>query len=471
MKHKERVLIMGRPNVGKSTFINRLIGKKTAITLDVPGVTRDFMEFPQDWNGKHFTVVDSGGIFGEPSAKEEPIQEKLEHLIFHQLEIATKIIFLTDFTAGYHPQDAVVAKHLRNYKDKVIVVVNKVDDFSNRNMITEFYKLGLGTPIPISSIHGTGIGDLLDILVEDFGVGTPQEDTDFHVAFVGKPNVGKSSLLNAILEEERVIVDSVAGTTRDSVEAYYNYYNQRFCFIDTAGLRKKSKVEDGIEYYSNIRTDRAIDQANIVIVLINPEPFMTEQDKKIIDKVLTANKPMIVFVNKWDLTERSNEIQNELKREAIKAMPALENYPFIFGSATERIHLNQLFDKIPEIVANAQKRISTPKINDFMTRVIKHSPPPAKVGERIKVFYATQVGAAPPKFLFFVNKAEHIDKPYTRFVENRLRLEFPEFFGVPIQIFFKSRSKIDIKLKPRTKKKSTEMPVVPIKRAKKKSKD
>ncbi len=443
MKSLPRVLVMGRPNVGKSTFINRVIGKNQAITLDIPGVTRDLAEMNTDWNGKHFTLVDSGGVLFE-GTEAESIQDKIEALVVGEMERADQILFLTDFAAGLHPLDAVVAKWVRPYSDKVTLAVNKVDDFANVALIQEFYKLGMGKPYPVSAGHGKGIGDVLDVLTDNFDAGNNPSDTTFKIAFIGRPNVGKSSLLNAILNENRVMVDDVAGTTRDSIEAYYIHQGQRYKFIDTAGIRRKSKIDDGIEYYSVIRSDRAIADADVVVLLLNPDLLMCDQDKKIINRILDAKRNMIVFVNKWDLTERTADAQAELQRKSILEMPILEHFPFIFGSATEKIHLGRLLDKIPQVVQNSQIRIPTARLNAFIDQVIKRNPPPAKYGERIKIFYATQVSVFPPTFIFFVNKTKVIEKDYQRFVENRLRDQFPEFEGVPIQVFFKERKKVNL---------------------------
>ncbi len=441
MKQLPQVLIMGRPNVGKSTLLNKLLGRKKTITLDEPGVTRDLASYPMDWNGKPFMIVDSGGIM--LGKHEDEFQNKVEAMVLMALEMAHKVIFVTDFSFGLHASDMAIAKLLRDYHHKVIPVVNKVDDPTRRGEIAEFYKLGLGKPYGISSIHGHGLGDILDMVTESMPE-TPieKDDNTFRVAFVGRPNVGKSSLLNAILNEDRVIVDDKAGTTRDSIEAYFTTQGNRFVFVDTAGIRKKAKIEDGIEYYSVIRSTRAIEEADLVVVLLNPEPFLSDQDRKIINQVIQAKKNMILFVNKWDETERTDAIRADLIRLAEHEMPVLAYFPFIFGSAKEKIHIGKLFELIPTVVERSKTRIPTAKINGFITTVIKRNPPPARQGKRIKVFYGTQAESAPPYFVFFVNDGKLIEADYQRFVEKRLREEFPYFEGVPIQLFFKTRRKV-----------------------------
>jgi GTP-binding protein len=441
MKQLPQVLIMGRPNVGKSTLINRLLGRKKSITLDVPGVTRDLSAYPMDWNGKPFMVVDSGGIM--LGKHDDDFQHKVEAMVMQALESAHAVIFVTDFSFGVHASDMAIAKVLREYHHKVILVVNKVDDPTRKSEIAEFYKLGLGQPTAISSIHGHGLGDILDRVTKNMTKVQQEDDgKTFRVAFVGRPNVGKSSLLNAILNEDRVIVDSVAGTTRDSIEAYFNTKGNRFIFVDTAGMRKKAKVEDGIEYYSVIRSTRAIHEADLVVVLINPEPFLSDQDRKIINQVLESKKNMIIFVNKWDETERTDAMRSDLVNLAIHEMPVLAHFPFIFGSAKEKIHLGKLFELIPVVVERSKVRIPTPKLNTFITNIIKRNPPPARQGRRIKVFYGTQAESSPPFFVFFVSEGKLIEADYQRFVEKRLREEFPFFEGVPIQLFFKTRRKV-----------------------------
>ncbi len=432
---------MGRPNVGKSTFINRILGKAKAITFDTPGVTRDLATFDTDWNGIPYTLVDSGGVFFSKS-DDIYLQNKVESLVKNAMEKAQRILFLTDSRDGVHPMDMAIAEMLRPYKDKVILAVNKIDDPSKGQEIGEYYRLSLGTPMPLSSVHGSGIGDILDEVVAGFVVvPLDQKQVRYQIALVGRPNVGKSSLVNAIVNEDRMLVDNVAGTTRDAVDVSFVHQDNEFVFIDTAGMRKKARVEDGVEYYSVLRSTQAVYRADLVVVVLEPEPFLTVQDKRIIQIVIESKKNMLIFVNKWDLTQKTDEARQILIRKAKLSMPPLEYFPFIFGSALEHIHIGRLFEKIPHIIEESQRRISTPQLNQFIEEVIKRNPPPAKYGERIKILYATQAETNPPMFIFFVNKPDVIEKDYTRFVEKRLREYFQAFEGVPLQIFFRGRKK------------------------------
>lgn len=435
-----QILVLGRPNVGKSTFINRVLGKNRAITFDTPGVTRDLCAFATDWNGIPFDLVDSGGVFFT-QIDDIYLQNQVEAKVKKAIESAHRIIFLTDSRDGLHPIDRAIGEVLRPYKDKTIMVVNKLDDPSKRFEVGEFYQLGLGTPMGISSVHGTGIGDVLDAAVAELHPGPEPERNQFYVAIVGRPNVGKSSLVNAIVNEERMIVDNQAGTTRDSVDVSFTHQGKEYVFIDTAGMRKKARVEDGIEYYSVLRSTQSIYRADLVIVVVEPDQLMCQQDKRIIQIVVKAKKNMMVFVNKWDLTPRTDAARQELIHKSRQSMPVLEYFPFLFGSALQHLHLGRLFEMIPAIIETSQHRISTPQLNRFIEDVIKRSPPPAKYGERIKIFYATQAEMNPPMFIFFVNKPAVIEKDYIRFVERRLRDYFQAFEGVPIQLFFRGRRK------------------------------
>ena len=454
MKSKENlkslpsVLVMGRPNVGKSTFINKLLRKNKAITLDIPGVTRDITPHLTDWNGKSFWVLDSGGVFLS-SDTHEIMQKKIEQIVLEKAKKVQKIIFIVDSSERLQPIDADIAAFLRPFESKVLLAINKVDNPEQRANAGEFYELGIDQFFPISSIHGTGIGDLLDAVVDSFSPTDMQsiETPPYKIAFVGRPNVGKSSLLNALLDEKRVLVDSIAGTTRDSVEAYYHVGEKKYIFIDTAGLRKKAKVEDGIEYYSVIRTQKAILEADLVVVMLCADEPLSDQDKKIVRQVIDSKQNMLLFVNKWDLAEKTDAVRQEWIRHAYRLFPSLQYYPFIFGSAKDKVHLGQLLDWIPIVLQNAQTRIGTSPLNQFVESVIKRHLPPAKLGQRIKIFYATQAQANPPLFVFFVNQTLTLSPSYLRFVENRIREKFPSFDGVPMEVVFKPRSKIRLSKK------------------------
>lgn len=444
MKQLPKVLILGRPNVGKSTLLNRIIGQKKAITLDVPGVTRDLFYFETEWEGKKFYLVDSGGVLFS-GADQIYLQSKIDSLVQECAKEAKQIIFLTDYTHGIHPTDNKIAEFLRPYKEKVVVAVNKIDNPELRTDIGEFYKLGLGTPIGISSLHGAGIKTLLDITTENMKhLPKLKEQANikrYKIAIVGRPNVGKSSLINGILNEERVIVDNVAGTTRDSIEVFFKQQDAEYYFIDTAGIRKKARIDDGIEFYSVTRSKRSIEESDLTIVLLDASYYMCDQDKKIINMVLDAHKPMIIFVNKWDLMERTDQVRKNLLEIAQRLDPLLENYPFIFGSALDKSNIGKLFQLIPEIIENSKIRITTPKLNQFIESVIKKNPPPAKNGKHIKIYYATQMETSPPKFLFFVNHPRLIVPDYKRFIERRIRSFLCNFEGVPILLYFRGHQK------------------------------
>ncbi|MFA5878547.1 MAG: ribosome biogenesis GTPase Der [Candidatus Margulisiibacteriota bacterium] len=439
MKKIPQILIIGRPNVGKSTLFNRIAGLKKAITFDTPGVTRDLVNHLCNKNQKDFYIVDSGGVSLDKD--KNFFQSQIEKLVEKAITKTDKIIFLVDFKSSIHPFDLAIASFLRPLKEKVVLVVNKVDNVSNVNQIHEFHKLGFNDLFPISSLQGTGIDDLLDFLLKDFAVTKEIPLEQCHkIAIVGRPNVGKSSLINAFINEERLLVHEKAGTTRDSIDITFKFEDQNFCFIDTAGLRKKTRVKESIEFYSTVRTERAIKNSDLTLVIIEPDDFLCEQDKKIINAIIEHQKSLIIFVNKWDLTPRTDAIRTAYIRNAEANLPFLKNYPFIFGSAQEKVNLSKVFHLIPEIIANYKKRIQTSEFNQFVENVVKKNPPSNKEGKLIKIYYATQIESAPPKFVFFVNQPSLITQNYQRFLENNIRNEFPDFFGVPIKVFFKKHN-------------------------------
>ncbi len=436
-----KLLVIGRPNVGKSTFVNKILGRPAAITLDIPGVTRDIVTYEAEWQGYTFLLMDSGGILFEGS-NSKSMQSAIEEQVKQSIDDADRVFLLVDYQSGLNPLDRDVSKLLRPYQDKVTLVVNKVDHAQRHTDVADFMRLGLGEPHLVSSVHGNGIDSLLasckPILVRQRDA---EEDTAIRVAIVGRPNVGKSSLINAILNTDRVLVNSEAGTTRDAVDVEFKTQGQRFIFVDTAGIRRQAKVSDGIEYYSVIRSKLAISRADIVVVVVEPEPFMSDQDKKIINLVMEAQKSMIIFVNKWDLTVRTDEARADLERIAHSEMPGLDHYPFIFGSAVEKIHIGKIFQTIPKQVEDNTRRVSTPELNAFIQNILRRQPPPAKYGKAVKVYYATQTSIHPPTFVFFINHPKHVGENYIRFAENRLRTQFPHLHGAAVVIHFRAHRK------------------------------
>ncbi|MFC1616612.1 ribosome biogenesis GTPase Der [Candidatus Margulisiibacteriota bacterium] len=439
MKKLPKILIIGRPNVGKSTFINRIVKKQKAITLDTPGVTRDLAYFPTTWKGKNLILIDSGGIILEEE-KSFFLQEKIEELVLKATNDAEKIIFLTDYQTGINPIDKKIAQVLRPLSEKVIVAINKSDNLQSTFDIGDYYKLGFDAIYSISSIHGIGINNLLDTITADFSSNINLKEIvqdSFKIAIVGRPNVGKSSLVNAIVNEERVIVDHRAHTTRDSIEVFFENQGKKYFFIDTAGIRKKARIEKGIEFFSVVRSTKAIKNSDLTVFVTDMEGFLCDQDKKILTIAIREKANIVIFINKWDLTERTDQIRKDLELVAAQAVPGLVNYPFICGSAKEKINIGKLFKMIPEVIATSQIRISTGKLNKFIEDVIRKNPPPAKGGKHIKIYYATQPESFPPVFIFFVNHPKQIDENYQRFLEKRIRNYLNEFKGVSIQIYFK----------------------------------
>ncbi|NDC82631.1 ribosome biogenesis GTPase Der [bacterium] len=435
------VVIIGRPNVGKSTLINRILKKRKSITDDQPGVTRDILEYHVKWKKHSFTLVDTGGVFFEKST-DIAFQTDIEALVDGLLAEASRIVLLTDGRQGIHPMDSSIAHRLRPYRAKTIIAVNKVDDPAQSASTSEFFQLGFGTPIAVSATQGSGIDNLIEECVKHFQPSNSSIPEAISLSIVGRPNVGKSSLTNALLNRDRVIVSETSGTTRDSVEINFSYKKQSFLLIDTAGLRKKSKMADSIEFYSSVRTNHAIESADVCIVVLDATDLLRDQDKRVIEAALSAGRRIILFVNKWDLIDdelTKSDVQNRIIRE----IPRLEHYPIIVGSASERDQITKILDIVPKIVIDGQTRISTPQLNQFITDTIRRNPPPSRNSRPVKVFYGTQVGTVPPEFVLFVNHPRLIKNDYERYLENQLRLRFPCFFGNPLVIKYKSRGLTD----------------------------
>jgi len=439
MDRKPIVAIVGRPNVGKSTFVNRLIGSRSSIVDDMPGVTRDRIYFDVEWQNRYFTVIDTGGII--PGDEDEIMLS-----IFDQAKIACeeadKIIFLVDGKEGVNPIDSDIANILRQSKKPVILAVNKIDNPESFGMINDFYSLALGEPQGLSALHGSGgVGDLLDLITEDFEISDEQEmDHKIKIAIVGRPNAGKSSIINSLLNENRVIVSDVSGTTRDSIDSTITYKDKEFIIIDTAGIRKKARVDYGVEKFAVDRAIRSIRDCDVALLVIDATEGISDQDKKISSIITEAGKGLVIAINKWDLIEdkKSNTI-NQFDKNLSNEIPFLAYAPKIYISAVTKQRLNKIFDEAEKVYTEATKRVSTGLLNKIVKEAYMLNPPQTVKGKRLKIFYATQFGTQPPHFLIFANNADLMKDHYKRYIENKLREAFG-FFGTPIRISIRERS-------------------------------
>ena len=434
------VAIVGKPNVGKSTFFNYLIGERKSIVEDTPGVTRDIVYGETNWRGRKFTLIDTGGI-------EEKTQDVIASQMRIQAEIAIElsdvVVFMTDVTTGITPIDKEIALMLKRAKKKVILVCNKVDDFKKfENDVYEFYNLGFGTPNPVSSANAKGIGDVLDKIYEELPEETAdeQDDDKIKVAVIGKPNVGKSSLINKILGENRLIVSNIAGTTRDAIDSEFENQYGKYMFIDTAGLRRHSKVEENIEKYSVLRTSLAVERADVCILMIDANEGVTEQDTKIAGLAHESGKGVIIAINKWDEYEKENGTLEQYTKDVYSKLAYLSYAPIIFISAKTGQRVEKIFNLINEVANNNAFRISTSNLNELLAEAVAMVQPPTDKGRRLKIFYMTQVGTKPPTFAVFVNSKKLFHFSYERYLVNKLREEYG-FKGTPIRMLV--REKID----------------------------
>ena len=437
------ILVIGRPNVGKSTIINRLTRSNKAITHDMPGVTRDLVSYPCVYDDKEFLLTDSGGILLTKS-HDIQMQSNIETLVKKGVERADKVIFIVDGRDGLDPLDRVIANFLRPYQDKVVIAANKLDNPNTLFQSSAFYKLGLGEPFAVSATQGHGFDKMMEFALKDITATgkaiASMHQTAFNIAIVGRPNVGKSSLVNAIINDDRILVDDKAGTTRDAIEVYFNQGDHQYVFVDTAGLRKKARVTESVEFFSTVRSQKSIENADLVVVLLDAVDFLNIQDKKIINLVQDAKKPMIIMVNKWDLTVKSDQARKDLEVILHDELPFLENYPIIFGSAKTKHNIGKLFQTIPDVIMTATKRISTSEINQFFKKLFDKTPPPAQGGKRLRIYYSTQVESSPPTFILFVNTPKLVTADYKRYLEKKIREYFGGFTGCPVQLFFKGKN-------------------------------
>jgi len=430
------VAIVGRPNVGKSTLFNRLTESRDAIIDELSGVTRDRNYGTCNWNGIDFSVIDTGGYVENT---DDIFEEEINKQVLLAIGESDLILFMVDVTIGIHDLDWSIARLLRKTNKKVITVVNKVDNNERLIAANEFYSLGMGDYFTVSSINGSGTGDLLDSIVKNLPIQAPEPVPDLpRIAIVGRPNVGKSSLINSLLGEERNIVTPLPGTTRDSIYTRYNKYSHDFLLVDTAGLRKKSKVSEDIEFYSVMRAVRTIENSDICLLMIDGTRGLEAQDLNIMSLILKNNKGMIILVNKWDLVEKDSNTIKFLEKEIKSKTAPFTDYPIVFISATNKQRIHKVLDLIGSVNANRTRKIGTAELNDLMLELIRKNPPPTVKAKNIRIKYVTQLPTHTPSFAFFCNLPQYIKDPYKRYLENRIREHF-EFTGVPIRIFFRKK--------------------------------
>ncbi|HUH32528.1 MAG TPA: ribosome biogenesis GTPase Der [Daejeonella sp.] len=429
------VAIVGRPNVGKSTLYNRLTETRKAIVDDFSGVTRDRHYGTAEWTDKNFTVIDTGGYVAN---SEDVFEAAIREQVVIAIEEATVILFMVDVTTGITDLDDEIAKLLRRSKKPVFVVVNKVDNTQRLNDANAFYSLGLGDLYSLSSITGSGTGELLDEVIKHFEEEPEDENQLPKYAIVGRPNVGKSSLINALIGRERNIVTPIAGTTRDSIHIHYNQFGHEFMLIDTAGLRKKTKVKENIEFYSVMRTIKALEEADVTILMIDAVEGIESQDINIFHLAEKNKKGVVILVNKWDLIEKDTKTTKEFEEKIRQKLAPFNDVPIVFTSVVEKQRIFKAVEAASKVYENKLKKIPTSKLNDVMLPIIEKFPPPATKGKYVKIKYITQINGASPMFAFFCNLPQYVKEPYKRFIENKLREHF-DFTGVPIQIYFRQK--------------------------------
>ncbi|MDD4802355.1 MAG: ribosome biogenesis GTPase Der [Syntrophomonas sp.] len=440
---KPVVAIVGRPNVGKSTLFNRLVGARKAIVEDIPGVTRDRLYDISDWEGREFIIIDTGGIRfdeGDIFTREVKLQAEIA------IEEADVILFMVDTHDGLTSEDEQVADLLRKSKKPVVLAANKVENFDKQLEYYEFYNLGLGDPIPISAMHGRNINDLLDAVIACFAPGSEIEEDDdaIKIAIVGRPNVGKSSLVNALLGEERVIVSDVPGTTRDSIDTPFEHEGNRFILIDTAGIRKKSRIKEPTERYSVIRALKSVERADVVLIMLDANEGVNEQDQRIAGYVHEQGKANVIVVNKWDLIEKDGRTMNSFDKDIREELKFLAYSPILYVSARTRKRIFKILELVDFVAGQHNRRVKTSELNQIINDAMLLNPLPGGGGKRIKIYYATQATTAPPTFVFFANHPDKIHFSYIRYLENVLRKNFG-FEGTPMKLLLRKREENDIK--------------------------
>tara|TARA_B100001115_G_scaffold17977_1_gene12770 strand:- start:997 stop:2310 length:1314 start_codon:yes stop_codon:yes gene_type:complete len=431
MAKKPKIAIIGRPNVGKSTLFNRLAGKRTSIVDQLEGVTRDRIYASAEWLSKEFDIIDTGGFV---SSDEDIFNKKIKEQISQALAECDGLIFLVDGKEGLNPNDQFLSKLVRKSGKKSVLAVNKCDVPSHSERINAFFDLGLEKPTPISALNGSGIGDVLDILLDEFDFSNIENDLkeDYSISIVGMPNVGKSSLLNAIIQKDQAIVSDIAGTTRDSIDSIIKWHGKNVKIVDTAGLRKKSKVDDDIEFYSSLRAMDSLIRSNIVLLVVDVEKGFTKQEKSIAKEVIKKGKRMVILVNKWDLTSEKDISADLYKENMYNEFKDLQHYPIIFVSALTKRRISNILEETWEVFKKQNEKLSTKKLNEWLEKSVRNYPPPAAQGKSIKIKFVEQVQYSPPIFALFSNYPKLISIQYLRYLHNQLRDSF-DLKGITIK--------------------------------------
>ncbi len=436
--YKPLVAVVGRPNVGKSTLFNAIVKKRISIVEDIPGVTRDRIYFDAEWLGHEFTLIDTGGI--EFVGAEDHIFTSMRYQAELAIQEADVIMYVVDGRTGVQPQDQDIANILRSSGKPVILVVNKIDNIEQEANIYEFYSLGLGDPIGVSAINHLNLGDLLDLVLSHIKAVPVEEDSEaaIHIALIGRPNVGKSSLTNALLGQERVIVSNIPGTTRDSIDTHWVHDGTEFVLIDTAGMRRKGKIDLPVERYSVVRALRAVDRSDIAVLVLDAVEGVTEQDKKIAGYAHESGKGCIIVVNKWDLIEKDSKTALKFTDDIRRELAFLQYAPILYASALTKQRVNRLADLVKYVSEQQNMRVSTSVLNELLEDALLVNPPPAKSGRPLKIYYMTQASVKPPTFILFVNNPDSVHFSYLRFLENRLRETFG-FEGTPLHLILRGK--------------------------------
>ncbi|HEX6040787.1 ribosome biogenesis GTPase Der [Longimicrobium sp.] len=431
------VAVVGRPNVGKSTFFNRVLGERIAIVEDRPGVTRDRNYARTEWNAREFYLVDTGGMVEN---SDEPMDRLIRDQVMAAIGEADVLVQIVDGKAGPHPLDYAIAEHLRKTQKPVVLLVNKMDNLGSDTAVGhhDFWDLGIGEPQPVSSLSGKGSGDVLDQIVWALPEGTEAEEEALRVAVIGRPNVGKSSFVNRLLGEERLVVSDVAGTTRDAIDTPMKYHGRTFMFVDTAGLRRQSRIDEGVEFYSAIRTERAIDRADVCVLILDATMPIAVQDLKIAEKAWGSGKGLIIIANKWDLVEKETMTAPRYEKDIRERAPYLQWVPILFTSARTGQRVNRALELILEVQQQRQRRVATHEVNDVLRSLVGRTKPPTFAGHSIRFLYGTQVATEPPTFVFWVNIPEGVTESYQRYLMNGFRAAWG-FNGAPIVIRLRRR--------------------------------